>query len=62
MEQPFQWDYPTQGLVFHRSIDQAFRTAPAIEVPGPRKVSTPDAFAYTLAIILVIATIFIATN
>lgn len=62
MEQPFQWDYPTQGLVFHRSIDQAFRTGAAIEVQAPRKVSTPDAIAYTVAALILLATIIIATN
>lgn len=58
----FMWDFPTQGMVFHRSIDQAFKTAAAIEIQGPHRVSVPDAFAYTVAVALLAASVFLALN
>ena len=60
VEGRFNWDHPSQGMVFHRTLEQAFGTG-ARPVTS-QSISTADKLAYTLAIILMIATIFIATN
>lgn len=58
----FKWDYPTQGMTFHRSIDQAFKTGAVIQIQRRFQVTMPDAFAYTIAVILLAATAFIWFN
>jgi hypothetical protein len=52
---PFQWDFPTQGYIFPRTLEEAF--GPGTVVPTVRPTITPTSVCYTLAVLLYIATI-----
>ena len=57
VEKRFNWDHPSQGMVFHRTMEQAFGTGD--RPSSSRCISTADKFAYFVAAIILVATIVI---
>lgn len=58
MNQRFRWDYPSQGMRFARTMDQAFYPGAKLYVKPP--LITKSGILYALAVAIMIATLIIA--
>ncbi len=51
----FDWDHPTQGMKFARTLEEAF--GPGATLYQPKPVVTPTRLAYTAAVVVLFATV-----
>jgi hypothetical protein len=59
MPNRFQWDYPTQGLVFPRTLEQAFGPGARLDTHKPLKT---DSLAYAAAVVLAVSALTLLIN
>lgn len=51
----FDWDHPTQGMKFARTLEEAF--GPGATLYQPKPLLTPTRLAYAASAVLLVATV-----